>query len=150
MRVIQLVDEAALAAWLAARGIDVDAWGRGGAKTAADLWQEVRRGECVLLETAVAPGCLRRVQLVEVIIRRGERVLLELAQELADGRRRERLIPPSEKMQPGEDTAVAAMRGLWEELHLAAADVTLLDAGAAPRRRRLDSPSYPGLPTEYL
>lgn len=146
MQELKLDSMAALAAWLAAQAIDVGAWGRDGAKRVADLWHELASGDCVL---QAAPA-VRQIQLVAVRIQRGDDVLLELAQELADGTRRERLILPSEKMRPGEDVLAAARRGLLEELHLAPADVELLPDSYRLRRRQMDSPSYPGLPTVYL
>ena len=42
--------EAELRQWLAQQPIETAAWGRGGAKTVADLWEELRSGDCLLQE----------------------------------------------------------------------------------------------------
>jgi len=138
------VDETALVEWLQAAGIALDTWGRGGAKTAADLWREVVAGETTLLDGPPR----REVRVAQVFIRRGARVLMEIEQELADGRRRERDWPPSEKFKRGEDARVAAQRCLAEELGVDVMPSTLYEEGE-PYTRETDSPSYPGLPTEY-
>lgn len=133
-----------LANWLAAGGVPPADWGRGGAKTVADLWAEVVCGE-----TALGDNPPRRtVSVVQVFIRRGEHMLTEIEQEMADGRRRTRGWPPSEKLKRGEDARVAARRCLAEELGIATSPITLCE-DAPPYERTVDSPSYPGLPTTY-
>ncbi len=134
----------ALAAWLTAGGVPLAEWGRGGAKTVADLWAEVACGETTLGDNPPR----RTVSVVQVFIRRGERMLTEIEQEMADGRRRVRGWPPSEKLKRGEDALVAARRCLAEELGIAALPGTLCE-GDPPYEHTLDSPSYPGLPTTY-
>jgi hypothetical protein len=88
------------------------------------------------------------VEVAEVVIRRGDAVLIEVQQEFIDGRRRARLVPPSEKLKPREIPYAGALRCLREELGLLEADVTL---GKAPKVTETvaDSPSYPGLSTRY-
>ena len=137
-------NESALAAWLAAGGVPLTEWGRGGAKTVADLWAEVACGETTLGDNPPH----RTVSVVQVLIRRGERMLTEIEQEMADGRRRARGWPPSEKLKPGEDAPAAARRCLAEELGIAVPPETLCE-GDPPYDHTLDSPSYPGLPTTY-
>jgi len=125
---LAFADAAALAAWLRAAGVPLETWGQGGAKTAADLWREVR--------------------VAQVFIRRGGRVLMEIEQEMIDGRRRVRDWPPSEKFKLGEDARTAAQRCLCEELGLDVRPVALCEDGR-PYIRKTDSPSYPGLLTVY-
>lgn len=133
-----------LAAWLKAAGIDISNWGQGNAKSVADLWLEYASGESVFDDAPPA----RVVAVAQVIIRRGDAVLLEIAQEFADGRRRERLRPPSEKLKRGEEPLAAALRCLSEELGLSARDVVIENARPSTVQT-VDSPSYPGLPTRY-
>ena len=137
------IDE--LREWLTAVHIPIHTWGKDGAKTVEALWQEVAAGETVLQS---APP-QRRVQLVEVVIRRGELVLVEAAQELADGQMRQRGILPAEKMKAGEDVETAVLRGLQEELGVAHEAVTTLTDTYKKIETLKASPSYPGLPTHY-
>lgn len=130
--------------WLAVVGIDTREWGQGDAKTTADLWQEYVAGESAFIDDP--PG--RLVEVVQLFIRRGDAVLVELNQELADGRRRERLRPPSEKVKQGETPRDAALRCLIEELGLGAADARLAGPERVDQQEQV-SPSYPHLPTRY-
>ena len=141
---LTFADAGALVAWLAGAGVPLAVWGRGGAKTPADLWAELVAGETTLYDDPPR----RAVAVVQVFIRRGGQQLLELEQEMADGRRRARGWPPSEKLKRGEDALVAARRCLAEELGIAAPPGTLCE-GDPPYEHTLDSPSYPGLPTTY-
>jgi len=133
-----------LTGWLAANGVPLADWGRGGAKTVADLWAEVACGETTLRDQPLR----RAVNVVQVVIRRGERMLTEIEQEMADGRRRTRGWPPSEKLKGDETALSAARRCLAEELGIFA-PLEILCEDASPYQHTLDSPSYPGLPTTY-
>ncbi len=137
-------NQAALAAWLAAGGVAPAGWGVGGAKSVADLWTEIACGETTLRDNPPR----RAVGVVQVLIRRGEQTLMEIEQELLDGRRRARGWPPSEKLKGGEDALSAARRCLVEELGLVVPEGTLCE-DAPPYEHTSDSPSYPGLPTTY-
>ena len=137
-------DPDALAAWLTAGGVPLADWGRGEAKTVGDLWAEVACGETTLGDNPPR----RTVSVVQVLIRRGERALTEIEQEMADGRRRARGWPPSEKLKRDEDARVAARRCLAEELGIAVPPDALCE-GEPPYEHTYDSPSYPGLPTTY-
>jgi hypothetical protein len=78
------------------------------------------------------------------------RTLVEASQALPDGRVRRRGLLLSEKRTRGEAWAVAARRGVAEELGSAAPGQVVLDEGS--HRVRLvdkDSMSYPGLHTVY-
>ena len=135
-----------LEALLAASPIDLSTWGVDDAKTMADLWREIMAGETQL---QVEP--LRRVvSVVQVIIVRGNLVLVETQQVLQDGRTRSRELPPSEKMHPGEHPADAATRCLREELEVEPGEVELVNTAHPPTRQSRASPSYPGLQTDYL
>lgn len=131
--------------WLRLRRVDVDVWGTGGSKTVATLWEELQRGESQLQEVPLR----RLVSVVRVIVRRGNRVLVEVAQELDDGRRRYRLQAPSEKLRPGEEPEGAALRCLEEELGVPARDARLVPDSTRQWQRERESVSYPGLQTCY-
>lgn len=137
-------NQAALATWLAAGGVVLDAWGVGGAKSIADLWTEIACGETTLRDDPPR----RAVSVVQILIRRGGQTLTEIEQQMADGRCRTRGWPPSEKLKGGEDALLAARRCLAEELGIFAPPEALCE-DAPPYEHTLDSPSYPGLPTTY-
>lgn len=140
------VDPEQLERWLQEEGVNTAVWDQGGAKTVVDLWREIQAGESMLQEEPLR----RCVELVEIIVRQNGRYLIEAEQELADGAQRQRHIPPSEKMRPGEDVLDAARRGVREELHLTP-DRFDLDAASVQRRQReVPSLSYPGLTTCYV
>lgn len=133
-----------LARWLADHDVDVSLWGRDGNKTAVDLWQELQEGDCIMH----GPPPVRLVRVVQVIIQQEGQVLIEGAQEMGDGRMRSRNFYPSEKMKPGEPPAAAALRCLQEELGIAPSQVIVLSEASAQTEEG-DSPSYPGLKTQY-
>jgi hypothetical protein len=133
-----------LADWLAAMGISTSEWERGGAKSLVDLWAEYGNGEAVLSDDPPS----RTIEVAQVIIRRGDSVLIEIEQEFEDGRRRARMWPPSEKMKSGEAPRQAAQRCLSEELGLGEGEIALGEE-VDLIEELADSPSYPGLPTRY-
>ena len=131
--------------WLTENGIDSTQWGGGGTKTVANLWYELANEEMQLLESPP----LRVVHVVEVSIRRGDFTLKELEQEFGTGQRRTRNRLPSEKIKPNESWATAALRCLKEELGVDEKDVILIEPTGEPVKKLVDSPSYPGLRTQY-
>lgn len=132
--------------WLAAKEIDITTWGQlEGTKTVIHLWEEIMAGETILQDEPP----LRIVDAVEIIIRQGDRVLYEVAQEMEGGSARPRCYPPSEKIKRGERYQEAAIRGLFEELNLPAAAITLHLDTYQQRQRQILSISYPGLNTLY-
>lgn len=135
---------AELEAWLEDSGIDLAVWGQGEAKQTADLWSEYASGESWFQDNPL----LRVVGVVQIIIRRGDTILIEVAQELNDGRRRFRLQPPAEKLKQSEDPRAAAVRCLREELGLTGSEV-YLEGGGTTAEETVISTSYPGLPTHY-
>lgn len=136
----------ALAAWLAANGMDLARWGTGAAKRVRDLWAEIARGESQLQQDPP----LRRVAAVVVLVRRGDRVLVETEQVMRDGRTRPRRRPPSEKMKPGEGYRDAAVRCLVEEIGVRPAAVAVREATHQVTCLTRESASYPGLRTRYV
>ncbi|MEZ4861834.1 MAG: NUDIX domain-containing protein [Caldilineaceae bacterium] len=135
-----------LADWLQAHAIETAAWGRGNAKSVTDLWREVQQAESALYTEPP----LRRVRVVEVIVRQGTLMLLEAAQHLATGQVRRRDQPPSEKMHPHETPLMAAQRCLAEELGITdSATVRFAEQQVTTRTTEQESISYPGLVTEF-
>jgi len=141
----QMRKTADLHRWLAEKDIDTHKWGQRGAKRVVDLWQELTGGDARLQDDPPR----RQVEVVQVIIRRGDQVLVEAVQELGDGQQRIRQRPPSEKLKPGEPYAAAALRCLQEELGVAPGQVSLREETYRCLQTTADSPSYPGLPTLY-
>lgn len=131
--------------WLQSREIDLSAWGRGEAKSVADLWREVVQGESELRDDPLQ----RRVDVVRVIVRRGGAILIEDQQEFRGGRQRRRGRPPSEKMKPGESYEETALRCLEEELGVAREAVKILPNSYRRKTWEGYSASYPGLCTQY-
>ena len=139
-------DPQQLAHWLHAQGIDTAGWGQGNAKTVADLWLELVQGDCLLEMDPVR----RRVEVVRVLIWQNGRLLLEIEQQLENGRSRHRYRPPSEKLKPGETPFMAASRCLQEELALSDNQFQL-DIDSHRRHETAEiSPSYPNLLTSYI
>ncbi len=134
-----------LKSWLTTKGINWSHWGAGQAKSVEHLWAEIEAGESQLEDNPP----LRRVWIVNLIIRRGDKILVESAQEFGDKQQRQRNLPPAEKLKPGENYLQAAWRCLQEELQINPAAITLLADTPELQRQTRESPSYPGLPTEY-
>lgn len=135
----------ALEAWLKKHGINYTAWGKNSSKSLRNLWQELDAGEVQLKE---APP-LRVVQVVQIIIRRGDAILVEAEQEFVNGQRRFRNQPPSEKVKPDETIEQAACRCLLEELGIPPEAITLNLASHRQHQTNTNSISYPGLPSQY-
>ncbi len=137
--------EEQLIAWLQQAQIDITHWGQAGAKSVAQLWHEVQAGETVLQR--IPPR--RHVNVVRLLIWRGEQQLIEVRQILADGAVRERGRPPTEKIMAGETASAAAHRGLAEELGLLPTQISKPHVVPATSCQQEPSPSYPGLPSCY-
>ncbi len=131
--------------WFEEVGIDVANWGRGESKHIEDLWEEISSGETVLQDDPP----LRILNVVQVIIRKNDTILMEIEQEFDTGRRRSRNRPPSEKMKPDEGYIVAALRCINEELGLDSQKVVLDIETYKQELQILDSPSFPGLQTKF-
>jgi hypothetical protein len=136
--------------WLHQHSIDTTAWGRGSAKTVADLWTEFLQGE----STFYPEPPLRHVGVVELQIRQGIYTLIEASQTLRDGRTRQRGQLPAEKIKQGETPFTTALRCLGEELQITDRK-QLRFAHEAPeqtlttRQFTAESGSYPGLTTLF-
>ncbi len=135
-----------MAGWLADQQVDTSRWGVNGTKQVADLWAEYECGDSAL----AGDPPRRAVRVVQLIIERDGLMLLELAQELRDGEQRQRTRQlPSEKLKRGEDYVAGALRCLWEEMAVSPDEVTLGDL-LSTAEATAPSPSYPGLPTQYV
>ncbi|MFN2122697.1 MAG: NUDIX domain-containing protein, partial [Candidatus Promineifilaceae bacterium] len=142
---IEFENERALEKWLESREIGWEAWGSARSKTIDNLWKEYEQGEISFRDDPPT----RAVRVVQIILRREDYMLLEIAQEFGDGRVRRRELPPSEKIIANESQYEAAERCLNEELGLDPRDIQLLNSSSAGYKRVADSPSYPGLSTQY-
>jgi len=131
--------------WLGEQDVDTSQWGDAGAKAVVDLWNELQHGE----STLHTDPPLRRVHVVEVLVRDGDQLLIEREQHFSDGRVRMRNRPPSEKMLPDEQPEAAALRCLREELGVEPAAISFALQEITKRTVRMDSGSYPNLCSEY-
>ena len=128
-----------LEAWLGKHGINYETWGEKSSKSLYNLWQELEAGEVRL----------KVVDVVQVIIRRDDTVLVEAEQEFFNGKRRHRDQPPSEKIKPGEALQDAAHRCLREELGVSPERIVLHMESHRQHQTNANSFSYPGLPSRY-
>ena len=131
-----------LTAWLEQAGVDLTLWGKDGAKTAVHLHRELEEGDCQLFDNPPR----RVVRVVELIITREGMQLMEVAQEMANGRLRHRNLPPAEKMKTGETVEAAAIRCAEEEL---GTTVSIIGNSHPQKETERLSPSYPGLLSHY-
>lgn len=134
-----------LETWLQKNGIQYNAWGKENSKSLRNLWQELEAGEVQLNESPP----LRVVEVVQIIIKRDDTILVEAEQEFVNGQRRFRNQPPSEKVKPGESVQEAATRCLKEELGLEPELISLDLASHRQHQTNTNSISYPGLPSQY-
>ena len=134
-------------------GIDYHAWGTTkGSKPLRRLLEELLSGETLLEETSSGLRRIIRVSSVDVFTQIGNVAhrLVEVEQRFHYGRirKREELSSSiSEKLLPGEMPEEAARRGLAEEVQLRNPAIPLTYLGEQIVEQ--DSPSYPGLRTEY-
>ena len=131
--------------WLQSQSVQTNLWGRASAKTVQDLWREIEFGETTL----TAAPATRHVRVVSLLIKQDGKRLIELSQQLHDGRIRRRNHLPSEKFKAGEDWQTAAMRCLLEELHIEPHQV-MLDLGSHTEGYETkESLSFPTLLSRY-
>jgi hypothetical protein len=135
-----------LTAWLISKGISTAQWGMGAAKSLPDLWNEIAIGDAYLEDNPPQ----RVLNIVDVVVHCGNRVLVEHEQQLSDGRKRYRDLPLSEKIKPGESPVDAAIRGLKEELQVEPNEIKILNASSPPEQIQRVSNSFPGLQTRYV
>ena len=141
----QFANVQTLEAWLKKNGIRCDKWGVNGSKSLNNLWQELEAGEVQLTD----PPPLRVVNVVQIIIRWEEYILVEAEQEFFNGQHRFRNQPPSEKIKPGETIQEAAFRCLQEELGVPPERSILKMESHQQHQTNTNSISYPGLPSQY-
>lgn len=129
--------------WLAEHKIDFSRWGIGSAKSVQDLFREIEKGDTKLVATK------RLVEVAVIIIRSGEKFLVETKQEFSDNRTRMRSWPPSEKFSLTEGVEAAARRCLFEELALRKDQIKSVKVQPNSIIQEKKSSSYPGLVTRY-
>lgn len=145
------MNEEQLVALLQKHAIDTTRFGTGSAKTLTHLLAEIVCGETLLVE--VDGRLVRRVSVLGVDVFADidcSRVhLVEDRQVFTDGRERRRKMPTSisEKLHQGEDVLAAVTRALGEEIGIS--KFLLLTPIPHPRTEPEDSPSYPGILSEY-
>ncbi len=136
---------------LSKNGVDHGRFGQGKAKSLNDLLEEVEKGETVLAEEN--GHLLRRIIVLNVDvfvdIEGTRRHLVEDQQIFDDGRvrRRNRSSSIAETLRSDEDALAAVPRAVWEEIQVR--KFTLLTPVPATSLEKVESPSYPGLITEY-
>jgi hypothetical protein len=124
-------------------------WGTGGAKTYRDLTDEINKGECYLRIDDHGLTRVTRVVRMEITDQELGR-LLEVRQVFPDGRTRERNKVPSGKLNSTEDPETGMLREMKEELRLVGTDPDVFSWSEPEMRREAnESPSYPGLRSEY-
>lgn len=130
--------------------LDPDLYGVGQAKSWEALLEEIASGECQIDYSSGKPVRVIEVASIDVIAPDGSR-LFEAYQEFSDGRRRERkLWGVSEKFKPGEKSDRSLIRrALKEELGIEGKDILASCFDSKYTVERKESPSYPGLVTEY-
>jgi len=140
--------------------LDTSKFGIGEAKKWEDLIEEIKKGECeIRQENEGLPVRIVRVVFIQVW-RHNQRlhqnqILVEDRQEFADGRIRKRdLKGIAEKAKFGKDPFAEAVRGLEEELGIKVLRSLLKPIFLGSNNTNVeietkDSPSYPGLKTQY-
>ena len=132
--------------------VPLDQYGKGAAKKVDNLHKELTQGESVM-RVGSNYELSRDVNLVWVdvicTLSNGDVFILrEDRQEFKDGRTRRRSLPSSlgEKMKADEDTSLAAMRALSEEIGVDTVD-GLYEIGEESKKFTPDT--YPGLESTY-
>lgn len=137
---------------LKSHGIPVDEWGKGKAKTVDHLAKEIVEGEAIL-NTSKDGELVREVNVIGMdVFHKGEDGtiyrLVEDRQVFKDGREKRRELPVSmgEKIKPGEDLDIAAVRAVREELGVEG-EIPVEHTKTVSSERV--SNSYPGLKGQY-
>jgi hypothetical protein len=139
-----------LKALLLKYGIDISCFGKGQAKSLDHLLTEVEGGEAILIERGNA--LVRQIAVLNIDVFTdvgGRRRLVEDRQEFSDGRVRRRKLPASlaEKLHEGEDLHESIPRALEEELGVRMFSII---SPISEKVETGESPSYPGLLSEYI
>lgn len=141
-----------LESFLRERGVPIDTWGHGTAKTIDHLLRELNAGESTLTEaggvlTRSAAGCLVNVYYFDGI---KAWLLREDRQVFTDGREKTRADlagSVGEKLKPGEDPHRGVERALYEELGILDA-LPLIERPGSTKGPK-PSVSFPGLMVVY-
>jgi len=146
--------EDALCTLLKGHSIDIALYGQGKAKPIGTLLRELKEGSCRLEVDRKTGHLLRSVEPVFVQLMYQGKVLVEKAQILANGNRRERNMLLAEKVEPCDaNSMAAALRGIREELQVevyeglkglvrvVGEDDTFVE--------QMESASYPGITAAY-
>lgn len=133
-------------------GINISIWGTDKAKTIEHLQKEIEEGETILTNNENGE-LIRNLTVVDADVcyttKEGKQYRLkEEKQIFKDGRERQRNLGQaiSEKIKPNEDPKIAIARGIKEELGIES-EIDLTKIGFT--KDVVESPSYPGLKTEY-
>ena len=134
--------------------IDTTEWGQGKAKTLEHLAKEVIAGETEIARTTEGK-LVRRITVGKADIYYYDKEsgntykLVEDKQIFKDGRERKRNLDAaiSEKFKPDENPQEAIMRGIQEELNIKG-EMKIEEKGM--ENEEIESPSYPGLNTQYV
>lgn len=145
---MQFAHPFALRTYLRSHNISINLWGQQGSRSVADLYHEIRDGECQLRVTGSGP--VRVVEVVVALIPKTldlESFLKITDQVLPNGSRRSRDHWPGGKKKASESALQAIVRELSEELQwdLSGQNLPLV------RTEEKDeaSASYPGLKCVY-
>ena len=146
-----LITALELGSYLMNKGIPVNLWGQGVAKTLDHLLQEIRSGECELIETD--GELIRLIHVVSADIYYsdifGMFILKEEKQVFKGGRTKIRSLNTSlsEKITPKEPPMEGITRGIKEELNITISPNQIKEISKFEESR--ESNSFPGLSTIY-
>ncbi len=134
-------------------GINISQYGKCAAKTVKDLLKEIQDKEIILINDKNG-NLLRKVRVGSIDIfytnlKEEKFFLREEKQVFKDGRERRRNLPGSVsgKIRTNEDPKESVIREIQEELGIP----TRLNVFEEEKRiEKVQSPSYPGLTSEYL
>eukprot|EP00928_Gymnodinium_smaydae_P025123 TRINITY_DN20112_c2_g2_i1.p1 TRINITY_DN20112_c2_g2~~TRINITY_DN20112_c2_g2_i1.p1 ORF type:complete len:282 (+),score=55.62 TRINITY_DN20112_c2_g2_i1:82-927(+) len=138
-------------------GVDTSLFGKGSAKSLAELAAELDAGESRLEVGLITKRLTRKVQPIFVALHCEGHVLVEVSQSFPDGRvRKRRMLPAEKRHAEDKDPFHGALRCLHEELGVEMFDANSLPDGLS-RREDMDScfleekesASYPGIPCTY-
>lgn len=133
--------------------IDIAKFGVGEAKTLEELASEVQNGSARLMLDATTHKKLVRV--VDVVLLRlyssqkKDRLLIEVAEQYPDGRRRSATRLPGSKKLPHENSQETAIRIMKDLLGMSAAGAHFVFEDKEVYEEEMDSPSFPGVRTVY-
>jgi len=134
----------ALVDLLQSKSIDISKWGKGIFKSVDNLFDEIRKSDCILTDE---PTRIISIAVIKII--RENNILIEQSQKMRNGIFRLRNKLPREKIKIGESIKHAAIRCLNEELNISNNDFRILSIKEEPKVFLKESDSYPELITKY-